>query len=95
MTSRKQNVACRFLPDFGIQKQKPSGDGGDSGHRQNAQETWHEGEQIVVVLVRERPQFWFLSAASGKQPRLTQADRIWEWASVFCFLGRALGGWEW
>ena len=31
MTSRKQNAACQFLPDFGLHKQGPSGDGGDSG----------------------------------------------------------------
>ena len=31
VTSRKQNVACRFLPDFGLCKLGPSGDGGDLG----------------------------------------------------------------
>ena len=31
VTSRKQNIACWFLPDFGLRKPGPSGDGGDSG----------------------------------------------------------------
>ena len=31
VTRRKQNIACWFLPDFGLRKPGPSGDGGDSG----------------------------------------------------------------